>query len=162
MTTQTRKKLPGNDGKSRGQAITERDIVEDYADLLNELRLLTTVSVLLFGFLMTVARQGELTKAEQWLLLGAMIAVASATVQFVLPIVYHRAQFPYDDWDKFQLRVHGFIRMGLPMLGLGFYLSLALAAWVQFDEMAFAIALVPVLVAGITFAGRRIFAKKPQ
>jgi hypothetical protein len=140
--------------------ITERDIVESYADLLNELRLLTTVSVLLFGFLLTVARS-SLGAAEEWLLLGAMISAGSATIQFVLPIVYHRVQFPYDDWEKFQLRVHVFVRFGFPMLAVGFYLSLVLAAWGQFQAMALGVALVPMVIAGITFAARKFDALEP-
>lgn len=153
MAPQTRSRQAAKDGASPKTA--DGDIVETYGDLLNELRLLTTVSVFLFGFLLNVARS-DLNDSEEWLLLIAILSSASATVQFALPTIYHQAQFPYTDWEKFQLRVHAFVTTGLPLLGIAFYFSLALAAWGQFEEMALVIAFVPVIVAGLTYAGRRV------
>lgn len=141
--------------RTTARARAHRDqIVESYSDILTELRLLTTVSVLLFGFLLAVARN-DVSDLEKWLLFAALVSVASATALFVLPIAYHRAQFPYDDWEKFQIRAHGFMRLGFPVLTVGFYLSLVVGTWGQVEEGAFVVATVPVAIAALALLFRR-------
>jgi hypothetical protein len=149
----TRTKSPDKTTRARSQA-QQDEIVESYSDILTELRLLTTVSMLLFGFLLATARS-NLSDTEKWLLFSALVAVATASALFVLPILYHRAQFPYDDWEKFQVRAHGFMRAGFPAFGLGFYLSLVVGTWEQVGEVAFAVATIPVVIAALALLFRR-------
>lgn len=132
-----------------------RDVlIEDYRAILNELALLTTVSVLLFGFLLgSSARAAEGT--EQWIYAIAMVAVASATMVFILPVAYHHVQFPYEKFDKFVARSHLWIRAGLPLLASGLYLSLCLAIWSLFDVGALAIAAIPFAATTIAFVLRK-------
>jgi len=151
MATQT--KASGKTAQARSRADKD-EIVESYSDILTELRLLTTVSILLFGFLLTTARS-NLSDVEQWMLFTALVSVATATAMFVLPIIYHRAQFPYGDWEKFQVRAHGFMRVGFPAFGLGFYLSLVVGTWEQVGEAAFAVATVPIVIAALALFFRR-------
>lgn len=151
MATQTKAASKTTGARQRAN---QDQVVESYSDILTELRLLTTVSVLLFGFLLTVARN-DVSDIEKWLLFAALVAVASATALFVLPIAYHRAQFPYEDWEKFQIRAHGFMQVGFPVLAIGFYLSLVVGTWAQMEEAAFAVATVPVVVAGLALLFRR-------
>ena len=135
--------------------IADRDvIVGNYHTLLNELSLLTTVSVILFGFLLAAPADARST-AERWLLVVAMVAVATATLVFILPVVYHRLQFPYSDWKKFQLRSHGFISIGFPMLSAGIYLGLSLSIWDTFKAAAFLVAALPIVAALLIFLSRR-------
>lgn len=134
----------------------EHDVVENYADLINELRLLTTVSALLFGFLLAFgSRDGSGSDIERWSFFAAIIATATSTALFVLPSVYHRLQFPYNDWDKFQRRAHAFMMIGVPFLAAGFYFSLALAVWDRVEQGAFVIAAIPLVAVGVVLAFRR-------
>ena len=132
------------------------DVIESYGDLVNELRLLTTVSALLFGFLLALGpRPGEVSDTERWMFFGAIIATATSTAIFVLPTIYHRMQFPYHDWDKFQRRAHGFMMLGVPFLATGFYLSLGISVWDHVKEGAFIIAAIPIVAVGVVLLFRR-------
>jgi len=142
--------------KASGQAESRarRDVlIEDYRAILNELALLTTVSVLLFGFLLS--NRPSSTGAEDWVYAIAVVAVASATMVFILPVAYHHIQFPYEEFDRFVARSHFWIRGGLPLLAVGLYLSLCLAIWQLFDVGALLIAAAPFVATGIAFALRR-------
>jgi predicted membrane channel-forming protein YqfA (hemolysin III family) len=142
------------DARTRGPA--DRDeIIESYPDILTELRLLSTVSTLIFGFLLAsqdLAQSG----AQEWLYGVALVLIASATVVFLLPVVYHRAQYPYEDWRKFQLRSHFFIVVGTPLLAVGGYMSVALAMWPRWEEASLGVALLPILVGLIVYSLRRV------
>jgi hypothetical protein len=129
-------------------------LVRDYRTILAELALLTTVSVLLFGFLLTAAGAAN-SRTEEWLYGAAMVLVASATMVFILPVAYHHLQFPYEDFDKFQARSHRWILVGLPLLGGGLYLSLCLAVWSLFDFGALVIAALPIGAAALVFVLRK-------
>jgi hypothetical protein len=141
---------------STGKGEADRDaIVADYRTLLSELALLTTISVLLFGFLLTAALRESRSRLEEWIMVAALVIVASATLIFAMPVVYHRLQFPYENWEKFQRRAHGFITIGFPVFVAGFYLSLTLAVWDELSGAGFAVAGVPLAVAGGLFLVRR-------
>lgn len=131
-------------------------IVDNYRTILNELSLLATVSVLLFGFLLTVARSDAST-AERWILFAALICVATSTLIFILPVAYHRIEFPYENWEKFQRRSHYFITVGVPIFIAGVYLSIAVAIWDLTGVVSLAIAAIPLIVAFFVFLGRRPF-----
>jgi hypothetical protein len=147
--------LPDGHDTSYEADIASRDaLVTDYRTILSELALLTTVSVLLFGFLLTATGQAQST-LEEWLFAAAMVLVSSATMVFILPVAYHHIQFPYEDFDKFQARSHRWIVVGLPLLGGGLYLSLVLAIWSLFDVGALVIAAMPILAAGVVFVLRK-------
>lgn len=122
--------------------------------MLTELSLLTPVSVILFGFLLAAPADARST-AERCVLVVATVAVATATLVFILPVVYHRLQFPCSDWKKFQLRSHGFIRIGFPMLSAGIYLGLSLSIWDTFKAAAFLVAALPIVAALLIFLSRR-------
>jgi hypothetical protein len=130
------------------------DFVQNYRTILSELSLLTTVSVLLFGFLLastTIAHTG----IREWLYALAVILVATSTTVFVLPVAYHHLQVPYHDFEKFQARTHRWMAFGLPMLSSGMYLSLSLAIWPLFKEGALIIAAIPLLATYIAFILRK-------
>ena len=118
------------DGSQRQQRQQIEDrLVENYRTILNELALLTTVSVLLFGFLLSSSGKFTDTTLEESLYSVAIVMVATATLVFVLPVAYHHLQFPYQDFEKFTERSHGWTVFGLPLLGGSLYLSLSLAIW---------------------------------
>jgi hypothetical protein len=139
-----------------GPAKASRDnLVEDYRTILNELALLTTVSVLLFGFLLTSANIAN-SEVEEWAYAVALILVATATLVFVLPVPYHHLQYPYRDFEKFQHRTHIWMRAGLPLLGSSFYLTLVLAITPLFDAAAIIVAAVPLIATLIVFFARKV------
>jgi hypothetical protein len=116
--------------------------------------LLTTVSVLLFGFLLTFSHDAQ-TSLQDWLYAAAIILVATSTTVFVLPVAYHHIQFPYRDFEKFQARTHRWMGIGLPMLAGGVYLSLSLGIWSQFQEWSLLVAGVPLVATFIAFMLRK-------
>ncbi len=68
-------------------------------DILAEARLFTTVSGILFGFLLTgsVAETSQIPGIiQRTLLLLALVCTASATLMFILPPLYHHLRFPMD------------------------------------------------------------------
>jgi predicted membrane channel-forming protein YqfA (hemolysin III family) len=133
----------------------ERDqIIESYRDILTELRLLTTVSALMFGFLLTTQSLAE-GGVQEWLYGVALVLIASATAVFVMPVVYHRVQYPYHNWEKFQVRSHFFILCGTPLLAAGGYLGMALALWPRWEAASLAVAALPLLVATLVYLLRR-------
>ena len=137
------------------RAETRSDVVTDsYHDILTELVLLTTVSVLLFGFLLSTAGNDS-SGTKEWLAAIALTSVASATTVFILPVAYHRLRFPYADWEKFQIRSHAFITAGFPLLGVGLYLSLTLVLWDLLGTGAFLVGAGPVAIATLIFLTRR-------
>jgi hypothetical protein len=141
--------------RGRDVADAERDeLIENYRTILNELSLLTTVSVLPFGFLLTSPGIAD-SSLEELAYAVAIVLVATATLIFVLPVAYHHLQFPYTDFEKFQARTHNWLRFGLPLLGAGFYLSLVLSIAAIFAEAAFVLAGVPLLATLAFFAARR-------
>lgn len=129
-------------------------LADSYRSVLNELAVLTTVSVLLFGFLLNSSARAS-GGVEEWVYAIAMVAVASATMVFILPIAYHHVEFPYRDFEKFVARSHLWIRAGLPLLGAGLYLSLCLAIWSLFGAASLLIAAAPFLATSTAFVLRR-------
>jgi hypothetical protein len=133
----------------------EDGLVEDYRTILTELALLTTVSVLLFGFLLGAGNRFADTTFEETLYGVAIVLVATATLVFILPAAYHHVQFPYSDFEKFQERTHGWTLIGLPLLGIGFYLSLSLAIWSLLDGWALLVGALPLGATFVAFLVRR-------
>jgi hypothetical protein len=68
----------------RSRAARDVLISNNYRALLTELVLLTTVSVLIFGFLLNSGSHAA-RGAEQGVYVLAMITVSSATMVFILP-----------------------------------------------------------------------------
>lgn len=154
--TAAKRKSSGKDGRQHATPHGDTDgIVDNYRSILSELSLLATVSVLLFGFLLTVATRDSPTTTEQWLLFAALISVSSATLVFILPVAYHRMEFPYQNWEKFQRRSHYFIAVGVPIFIIGIYLSMTVAIWDLLSWSGFAISAIPLLFAAVIFLGRR-------
>jgi fumarate reductase subunit D len=143
------------DKDPRHQEAGSDELIENYRTILNELSLLTTVSVLLFGFLLAKPSIAS-SDLEEWTYAVAIVMVATATLVFVLPVAYHHLQFPYRDFDKFQQRTHNWVTYGLPVLGTSFYLTLVLSISSIFDEVAILIAGLPLLATLVAFFARKM------
>ncbi len=136
------------------EAASEDVLTDNYRAVLNELAVLTTVSVLLFGFLLGSSARAS-HGVEQWIYAVAMVLVASSTMVFILPVAYHHVEFPYHNFHRFVARSHFWIRVGLPLFAVGLYLSLCLAIWGLFSAGALVIAAAPFLATGVAFVTRR-------
>jgi fumarate reductase subunit D len=146
---------PSRSSDSEDKDAAARDgLVENYRTILNELSLLTTVSVLLFGFLLASPSIAQ-SDLEQWVYAVAIVLVGTATLVFVLPVIYHHLQFPYHDFEKFQARTHNWVRIGMPVLGAGFYLSLVLSISAIFEAWSILIAGLPLAATLVFFFTRR-------
>jgi hypothetical protein len=145
-----------SESDKRAQEQAEDDVlITDYRETLAELALMTTVSVLLFGFLLANASTFADSSLEEWMFAAATVLVASATLAFILPVAYHHYEFPYRNFAKFQARSHRWVLLGLPLLGAGLYLSLCLAIWPLFDAFALGVAALPFLAAAVLFIVRK-------
>ena len=133
----------------------EDRLVENYRTILNELALLTTVSVLLFGFLLSSSGKFTDSTLEESLYSVAIVLVATATLVFIMPVAYHHLQFPYQDFEKFTERTHGWTLLGIPLLGGSLYLSLSLAIWSLLDGWALLVAALPLAATFVAFLIRR-------
>ena len=131
------------------------ELIENYRTILNELALLTTVSVLLFGFLLASPSIAS-SELEEWTYAVAVVLVATSTLIFVLPVAYHHLQFPYRDFAKFQRRTHNWVTYGLPVLGISFYLTLVLSISSVFEVWSILIAGLPLLATQIAFFARKV------
>ena len=133
------------------------DLVRDYGEVLRESALLTTISGILFGFLLNIAVSppeafGDVNMAA---LLAAIFSITVAISFFVMPVVYHHMQYPYKDIEKFKQRSHRFMIFVLVPGGITLYLGLAIALSAILDEFAFIPAAFPFAIVYVLFRMRK-------
>lgn len=131
------------------------------ADVLAEARLFTTVSGILFGFLLTasVAYTGQIPGIiRRTLLLLALVCTAIATLMFILPSLYHHLRFPMDQKQRAQFfwRSHKFLVWGIVPLYAGVYFSVFLALYSLIGAYAVILATGILLVPFIAYELRKI------
>ena len=130
-------------------------------DVLAEARLFTTVSGILFGFLLTasVADTSQLPGViQRILLLLALVCTASATLMFILPPLYHHLRFPMDQKQRAQFfwRSHKFLVWGIVPLYAGVYFSVFLALYSLIGAYALILATGILIVPFIAYELRKI------
>jgi Family of unknown function (DUF6328) len=130
-------------------------------DILAEARLFTTVSGILFGFLLTasVADTSQIPGIiQRTLLLLALVCTAAATLMFILPPLYHHLRFPMDQKQRAQFfwRSHKFIVWGIVPLYAGVYFSVFLALYSLIGAYAVILATGILIVPFIAYELRKI------
>jgi len=130
-------------------------------DVLAEARLFTTVSGILFGFLLTasVADTSQIPGIiQRTLLLLALVCTASATLMFILPPLYHHLRFPMDQKQRAQFfwRSHKFLVWGIIPLYAGVYFSVFLALYSLIGAYAVILATGILIVPFIAYELRKI------
>ncbi|MGA7076056.1 MAG: DUF6328 family protein [Halobacteriota archaeon] len=139
--------------------IKEREV--GVGDILAEARHLTTVSGILFGFLLTVS-VGYITQipgiVHRVVLLLALICTGSATLIFILPPLYHHLRFPMDQKQTLQFfwRSHKFILWGIVPLYAGVYFSVFLALYNVIGALGVVIATGMVIIPFVAYELRKI------
>jgi Family of unknown function (DUF6328) len=143
----------------------KRDIIQDYDSVLRESSVLTSVSGIIFGFLLSISLNSPkgFSAEESIILMVSLYSITFAVFLFVMPIIYHHTQYPYKDIEKFKMRAHYFIKVGvIPgavtmylglLLGLKFILHTGIGT--EFEKFAYILALVPFIFAYIIFRERK-------
>ena len=101
----------------------------DYGGVLRECAILTTFSVVLFGFLLNISINSPISfdLVDKIILLIALFSITVSTVFFIMPVIYHHLEYPYLDFDKFKQRAHRFTLFGLIPAMITLFLGLQLA-----------------------------------
>ncbi|MFA5382906.1 MAG: DUF6328 family protein [Candidatus Micrarchaeia archaeon] len=104
------------------------DIGKQLNDILGEVRTLTGVIGILFGFLLATAFSAQnLNELENKLLIGALYCSIISLGIFIMPIIYHHLEFPYKNIEKFIKRFHRFTMLGFVPFVLTFFFAIYLA-----------------------------------
>ena len=73
-----------------------------------------------------------------------------------MPVIYHHLQYPYEDLEKFKVRSHRFIVLGVIHSGITLYLGIEIALKSVLDTItAFAVATTPFILVYIYFIERK-------
>jgi hypothetical protein len=133
------------------------DLVRDYGTVLRESSILMVISGILFGFLLNMAvnMPENFGMVNMVALLVAVFSITVAISLFVMPVIYHHLQYPYEDIEKFKLRSHRFIVFGLIPAGITLYLGLAIALSSLLGEFAFIPAAFPFVIVYVLFRMRK-------
>lgn len=137
---------------------SEDSLIQRYDTILKESALLTTFAGILFGFLLQISTstQRHFSSGDMIVLLIALFSITIAACLFVMPVVYHHLEYPYNDLERFKKRSHRFIKLGLIHASITLYLGLEIALTSIFDiTTAFLFALSPFVIVYIYFRTRK-------
>ena len=121
-----------NEGKNNSDPLEKYgangDISKDYDTILKESAVLTTVSGILFAFLLNISinRPSDFSFEDGIMLMIALFTITFAISFLSMPVLYHHLQYPYRNIEKFKLRSHRFIVFGIVPLFITLYLGLLL------------------------------------
>ena len=151
--------------KEKEGDVVKDDIIHDYDSVLKEGGVLTSVSGIIFGFLLNIsinAPQG-FTIEDSIILMISLYSISFAVSFFVMPIIYHHIQYPYRDIEKFKIRSHKFIKFGMIpgaitmylglLLGLKFSLNAGIGS--TYEHFSYILAIVPFVLVYIFFKYRK-------
>jgi hypothetical protein len=110
------------------EVVVKDDIIQDYDSVLKESGVLTSVSGIIFGFLLNISINSPngFTIEDSIILMVSLYSISFAVSFFVMPIIYHHIQYPYRDIEKFKIRSHKFIKFGMIPGAITMYLGLLL------------------------------------
>jgi hypothetical protein len=148
------------DGRGKKNTSSDQDkdkLIKDYDTILKEAALLTTFTGILFGFLLNISVTSSqvLDLGEQIVLAIALFSITIATSLFIMPVVYHHIQFPYESIEKFKGRAHRFIIFGLIPTAITLYLGIILAFSPIIGSFAFILAALPFILVSILYKMRK-------
>jgi hypothetical protein len=151
--------------KEKTREEVKDDIVEDYDSVLKESGVLTSVSGIIFGFLLSISINSPngFTVEDSLILMISLYSVSFAVSFFVMPIIYHHVQYPYTDLNKFKIRSHQFIKFGMIPGAITLYLGLLLGLKFSlhngigpnYEHFSYALAIVPFVLVYIFFRKRK-------
>ena len=145
--------------------VVKDDIIHDYDSVLKESGVLTSVSGIIFGFLLSISINSPkgFTMEDSIILMVSLYSVSFAVSFFAMPIIYHHIQYPYRDIEKFKIRSHKFIKFGMIpgaitmylglLLGLKFSLHVGIGS--SYEHFSYILAIIPFVLVSIFFKYRK-------
>jgi hypothetical protein len=143
----------------------KKDIIHDYDSVLRESSVLTSVSGIIFGFLLNISLNSPngFSTDDSIILMISLYSITFAVSLFVMPIVYHHIQYPYKDINKFKIRSHQFIKFGTIPGAITLYLGLLLGLKFSlhngigpaYEHFSYILAIVPFVLVYIFFRKRK-------
>ena len=96
-----------NEKENQKKEEVKDDIVKDYDSVVREGSVLSSVSGIIFGFLLNISINSPsgFTTEDSLILMISLYSITFAVSFFVMPVVYHHIQYPYRDIDKFKIRI---------------------------------------------------------
>ena len=96
-----------NEKENQKREEVKDDIVKDYDSVVREGSVLSSVSGIIFGFLLNISINSPagFTTEDSLILMISLYSITFAVSFFVMPVVYHHIQYPYTDIDKFKIRI---------------------------------------------------------
>jgi hypothetical protein len=150
--------------KKEKEAVKD-DIIQDYDTVLKESGVLTSISGIIFGFLLNISINSPkgFTIEDSIILMMSLYSISFAVSFFVMPIIYHHIQYPYRDLEKFKIRSHQFIKFGMIPGAITMYLGLLLGLKFSlhtgigpaYEYFSYILAIVPFVLVYIFFKYRK-------
>lgn len=151
-------------GEKKSKEVKD-DIVEDYGTVLRESSVLSSVSGIIFGFLLNISINSPIgfSVEDSIILMISLYSISFAISFFIMPIIYHHIQYPYKDIEKFKIRSHRFIKFGMVPAAITVYFSLLLGLKFSFrtgigpayEQFSYIFAIVPFILVYIFFKMRK-------
>jgi hypothetical protein len=93
----------------------------------------------------------------------SLYSITFAVSLFVMPIIYHHIQYPYRDMEKFKMRAHYFIKIGMIPAAITMYTGLLLGLKFSlhngigptYEHFSYILAIVPFIFVFIFFKKRK-------
>ena len=153
-----------NEKENQKREEVKDDIVKDYDSVVREGSVLSSVSGIIFGFLLNISINSPVGfTTEDSLILMISLYSITFVIFFVMPVVYHHIQYPYTDIDKFKIRSHQFIKFGMIPGAITMYLGLVLGLKFGlhngigpiYEHFSYILAIVPFVLVYIFFRKRK-------
>ena len=154
-----------NEKENQKKEEVKDDIVKDYDSVVREGSVLSSVSGIIFGFLLNISINSPVgfTTEDSLILMISLYSITFAVSFFVMPVVYHHIQYPYTDIDKFKIESHQFIKFGMIPGAITMYLGLVLGLKFGlhngigpiYEHFSYILAIVPFVLVYIFFRKRK-------
>lgn len=132
----------------------EHDVDRDFAEILQELRVVQTGGQLFFAFLFAVAFAPgfkDLDSGQRLLYGWTLFVVASAITVLVAPVAFHRWNFGLGMRPQLLVVTHVFAAIGIGLLAAGMVMGMLLISSVVFPESPAWLAAASAALAGIAW-----------
>lgn len=127
-----------NGNYERTESMTSR-FDRQWAELLQEMRVMQTGVQVLTGFLLTIPFQqrfGALSDTQRRLYIAAVGLAALSTLFLIAPVAMHRSLFRRRERDRLLMRGHRCVLLGLTLLAAAVAAAMTLIVSVVFSETA--------------------------
>ncbi len=135
----------------------EHELTHSMADAQAEGRTMLSAGGIIFGFLLNVALQssGGSDRPEAFLIqIAALLCSAVSLMLFAMPTIYHHLEFPYKNQEKFILRSHYFLSLGILFFGVTVFLGITLAFYSRLGAQSWLLAIATFVFLALLYRMR--------